>query len=339
VRVSVLTILVFLVTPCLAGPTTAPATVQGMLLKGAIRFDIPATWKEVQRAEEDQLVGYALPDGLGLVMIYVAPTDGPVNQTFETKRRMAKIISEGTSNGLKNQGHEVLLAPTLEKDDIYFMRLRCTYKLKGSTVPTEQLAVYRPVGLSLASVTVTATTEATEQIDAAFKLGEKVLDSVRPGKPIRPTGFPRARIWMTAPVEWIETKSDTPAGTIVTYRDPRDAQTVLRVGVRPMTKDAKTDTGVRQKLIDALLAERDKQLDTDGHTTRTDLAPKPDARYLLQTTTDSAGTPGPRRIETRVLITGDTLVAVTSVTTPDRADPVTKVADDLASTLKPIERK
>lgn len=320
-----------------AQPTTAPATVESVLMKGAMRYDVPADWKEAQRADDGNLVSYNLPGGIGMCILQIGASDQPYTKAM--RQPIAAQITKGMEAGLNEYGHEIVKPPAWEPDDNYFLRITSAYRIEGAKLPTIHVALYRSLGLTLASVTTTLTTNDVTLATENLKTAAAVMDSFRAGKPIKPSGFPRARVWITSPLEWLETKTDTLNGPLATYKDPRDSRAQIRVGVRTLTKEAKADAGVRQKLVDALLTERDAQLTADGYATHADLDPPAAGAFLQRTKSTFQGKEDQRLVESRLLQVGDALLLVTSISGETGAKAVVDAADVLASGIKLIERK
>jgi len=177
--------------------TTRPATtkhVWATLAAGEIRYTEPPNWRSIPLTNaEDMRASYKNEAGNAVVTINVTPQQQPIPNTPIAAQSLGRQIVKAIRADLEKSGAEIIEPPKLERDERFFVRIRDKISLNGIT--SDRLHLYRALGYNLVMVSVDADNQSSDEVKAAYGVGEEVLDGTLLGKrekkpattrPIRP---------------------------------------------------------------------------------------------------------------------------------------------------------
>jgi hypothetical protein len=168
--------------PSAAGtsPTTAPARVRDALLKGMVRFLVPADWTLVGRSGDGLNAYYRLPADKGLVSMVVTPQQAPFPPvTPAIRQKMSASVLAAVTADLKKRNAEVLEPPKLERDDAFVARVVYRFKDEGHVL--RAMHAYRGAGFNVVGVTASVPGEDAAEAKAIHDTAATMLLSVTSG--------------------------------------------------------------------------------------------------------------------------------------------------------------
>jgi len=335
-----------------AAPATKPSAAEKPTIEfadGGVAMPVPDGW-DVQLLSDDALgamlvarAGTFGPTGAGLT-VGLSPQQHSMTDNPKIADAIGKSILDQLRRMVEAQGLEVLTAPHLERDPEWFIRIRDVTRDPTSGKVADRLHVYRPVGVYLVMVAVTAYDPPTpDDAKAVHKVGETALYQIRPAKAQRnagvatkgqPTALGKAKLKLAPPKGWMEVRTDADDGTVVTYRKPLGSTVVaVRVAAldkQPDAKDAAAERIAREELAKYIPSG-------------TEPAGEPEVvqggAFVVKLKQAAKRFSQRHRVETRVATVGDPaagmrLVAVTNASTELSADEASKFADELAGTAE-----
>jgi hypothetical protein len=319
-----------------AVPSTRPSTTSQPaanepLAGGAIRYAPPPGWKLVKKSDDGLTATYNSPDQFSEMLIGVTPEKVAV--TDSVKPQMAKIITDSIRKKVTEQNGEMLYGPKAEKDDRFYLRIHDRCRLEDSI--SDRVQMFKVAGLNLVLVSVVARNATDEHAKEIHKIGEDVLESAHAARTPAPQIFGRSKLKMTPPLDWKMEKSDAPNGLTAMFKSEADPQLQIIVKSKIVPKDAQ-QSEQRQKNLIAQMIDADRSSPPIKGAKRTgdsEFAGDSKAiRSIRVTYETSAGT---MLADSRFVLVGDTMVAVTSIAPPAKADDVKQVTDSLIETIKP----
>jgi hypothetical protein len=320
--------------PARSPAATAPAATEP-LVGGALRYAIPQGWDLITKRDDGRGANYKDPSGKGVIMILVDPLSAAVPKN--AGEQMAPQIGNGIREAAQRDGNEITVQPRADPDDRYLLKIHDRQKLKSGQF-SDRVQYYRVFGTYLVSVASTAFTDDDTAAKEIHKQAEQLLDQMRIARGVRPTVFGRTQIKLTPPVDWKEQKRDQPNGIVATYTDERNAnnKTIIRAKIVP--KPTAADPAKRQAFLDKMIDDERQTEPFSKTALSADESPAPpatDEKSLrkIKSTADANGQK--LTVISRYIPVGDVLVSVRSISPEPEAEAVTKIADDLAATLKP----
>jgi hypothetical protein len=161
-------------------PTTASARVRDAMLKGSLRYLVPADWELVRRSDDGLNVAYMLPEKRGVVSLVVTPQHGAFPKgNAALKQIMARSVLKAVNDDLAKRKVEILDPPKLEPDDAFVARV--AYRFKEGDATIRAMHAYRAVGVVVVSVTSALTIEDPAEAKAVHDESAKMLLSVAAG--------------------------------------------------------------------------------------------------------------------------------------------------------------
>ena len=328
-------------TPPTTTTTTKPLRAAEMepLLDGSIRYVPPPTaagWKFIGKTDDNLKATYIIEEGRGRIDINVSPQTRDVPDTYA--KQMALIIGKGIREDADRVGRTLLLAPKIEKDERFFLKIHD--RISGENGISDRLQLYRVMGLNIVHVAVIALKDTPEEAKPIHAAAEELLDSLVLTHGQRPVVYPRNKLKIRPPVDWKEARTDAPNGLVVIYSDPKQPARQLIVRARVVPKAAIDEPTKRNAFID-------RMVDDERRTTPFSNAVKPigedqliqggaPREYLRQVRTDAQSQGGGEklRVQTRYFIVNDVMVSLRSVC-PIDDEALLKLADALALEVKP----
>jgi len=143
--------------PTAAAATTKPAgkapqRVRDALLKGMVRYLVPADWTLVSRSDDGLNAYYKLPDDKALVSLAVTPQPAPFPaMTPAIRQKMSASVLGAVTADLQKRKAEVVDPPKLEHDDAFVAKVVYRFKEEGHVV--RAMHAYRGAGFNIIGVT------------------------------------------------------------------------------------------------------------------------------------------------------------------------------------------
>jgi hypothetical protein len=307
------------------------------LIDGSIRYLPPpadAGWKLLGKTDDNRRASYQSEDGKGRIDITVSPQTRDVPDSYA--RQMALIIGKGIREDADRSGRTILLQPRVEKDDRFFLKIHD--RLSGGHGISDRLQLYRVMGLNIVHVAVVALQDTPEEARPVHAAAEELLDGMRLTRGQTPVVYPRNKLKIKPPIDWKETKTDAPNGTVVTYTDPENPARALIVRARVIPKAALEDPAKRDAFLDRMVDDERRQPPFDKAKAAGDEQVVPGGaprEYLRQVRGDAQVEGGEKlRVQTRYFVVNDVLVSLRSVSGEDD-EAILKLADALAVDVKP----
>jgi hypothetical protein len=167
-----------------AFPATKPASKPAAkpkqkftLMKGAVRFMVPADWTETNRTDDERNAQYNSPDGNATIMLGITPEEFPIpkdNARFLSQMKASLLAS--IKQHLQSNHLEILYGPKSETDDRFLLRIH--ERIKSGDDTLDQVHLYRAAGLDLLMVTTIVKTENKDEIRAFQTSGEDLCLSI-----------------------------------------------------------------------------------------------------------------------------------------------------------------
>jgi hypothetical protein len=161
-----------------AGPASAPtsksaAKTKYTLMHGAVRFLVPAGWKQTVHADKDTDAQFESPDGNCVIVVGVHPEDmGFPSRNESMVEQMKTAVIHGMKNRLQERGVKVLYGPRSETDSDFVLRIHTRYVDGEQTF--DEMQTYRSDGLDLFNVLTQAKTDKPAEAKALFQVGDDV---------------------------------------------------------------------------------------------------------------------------------------------------------------------
>ncbi len=319
------------------GATTSPVVpVEQLFADDTLKFAVPAGWRVTKVSEDTRWVELTEITGGGLMVVNTTPQTGSLGQNPDAKQKIGELIVKNLRELLERGKLTMVDPPRMKRDEAFFLRIEDRYRTEDAKTAT-RLHVYRVYGIHLLMVAATSFDESAEYQAQTYVAGEKLVYAIKANKIVRPTGIPtqgkpspfrKAKVRLTPAKGWVEEKSDKDDGIIATYREPVGSGIVIvRVLSMAIQKDPRDAVVARLSADDlASLAPPDAKPEPVQ-----DIASGPFAKKAQQ----KHDRLGPTlRVENRVMIVGEMLLSVTSASNELKAEPVSKFADDLATTAE-----
>ncbi|MEA2709791.1 MAG: hypothetical protein QOF78_2392 [Phycisphaerales bacterium] len=322
-------------------PTSAPATRDVVrtaemepLIDGSIRYAPPPGWQFIEKSDDNRKASYQTADGKVRMDINVSPQPRDVPDTYA--KQMALIIGKTIREDADRSGQTILLAPRVEKDPRFFLKIHD--RLSGEHGVIDRLQLYRVIGLNIVHVAVSVLNDSPDEVKPLHAAGEELLDGMRLTRGQTPVVFPRNKLKLKPPIDWKEAKTDAANGLVVTYTDPKQPTRQLIVRARVIPKDARDDPARRDAFIDKMIDDERRTAPLDGAKPIGDDQPVAGGaprEYLRHVRSDVQPEGGLKlRVQTRYFMVNDVVVSLRSVGTTDD-ETVLKIADALAVNVKP----
>jgi hypothetical protein len=151
------------------------------LVNGSVRFLVPTDWEVASRTENGLGVGYRPPGGHHSVAMLITQQREAMPNTPAIRQQMIKAVLAWNDENLKTRKVEILDPPKVEPDPMLMLRVHERFREGDATVDAVHL--YRPLGLNLINVTVTAHTDDPAEAKVLHDAGAKLLLSVTLGPP------------------------------------------------------------------------------------------------------------------------------------------------------------
>jgi hypothetical protein len=344
-----------------AAPTSEPTELWQALAQGEVRYTIPDWWELKSRAEDGLSANYKTGDEMGSLTIGMTLQKVPIADTSGNRMRLGNMILKSIKDDLDKKGVEYVEQPKLQKDERFLVSIKEEVRYQGSVL--RQIHIYKQIGYYLVFVTVGAGTENQAQADEILKAGEQVLEGALSGKrggklpegpatrraaapmpdrsrhktaPLETVGessiksegpkvttFRKAGIAITPPAEWKVIAADTDEGLLATYRHPTDASQRITIHVRRFSPgDGSSRDSIAQEM-----ATEDTRIGKP-------VATEPDKRFLKKTRSEYEKDGVKLQIASRQVAVGNLMVSIASTSPPEKAEDVTRLADDLAAGIR-----
>jgi hypothetical protein len=150
-------------------PATAPA-VTASLGNGRLVYPEPDGWERVQSASNDTTAAYISANHLGILAIQLLPPDAVVDASAGPS-----LVRQLKANHTK-ANQKMLLAPTIEKDPRFSLRIHERYEDSQGNV-NDELHLYKRVGPLNVMLTVNARTNDSVTAKTIHAVGEETLVS------------------------------------------------------------------------------------------------------------------------------------------------------------------
>ena len=320
--------------------TTKPRRAAEMepLLDGSIRYVPPPTqagWKFIGKTEDNLKATYIVEEGRGRIDINVSPQTRDVPDTYA--KQMAMIIGKGIREDADRVGRTLLLAPKIEKDERFFLKIHD--RISGEDGVRDRLQLYRVMGLNIVHVAVIALKDTPEEAKPIHAAAEELLDGMVLTHGQRPVVYPRNKLKIRPPVDWKEARTDAPNGLVVIYSDPKQPARQLIVRARVIPRAAIDEPTKRSAFIDRMVDDERRTApfsNTVKPIGEDQIIPGGAPReYLRQVRTDAQSEGGEKlRVQTRYFIVNDVMVSLRSVCSVDD-EALLKIADAVAVEVKP----
>lgn len=155
-------------------PTSKPAQkTRYTLMHGAVRFLIPAGWKQTVHNDNDQYSQFESPEGTCVLVVGVHPEDaGFPSRNESVVEQMKTAVIRGMKKRLQERGVQVLYGPRSETDSDFVLRIHTRYV--DDKQPFDEMQTYRADGLDLLEVLTQAKTDNPAEAKSLFKVGDDV---------------------------------------------------------------------------------------------------------------------------------------------------------------------
>ncbi len=321
--------IVFVIVAAAHAQTSKPATTQAVnepLVGGALRYAPPEGW-ELVGEKTDKLVRYRLGEKQGFLEIAVDALPVAVGPT--EAQQMAMQVGKAIREQAKNENSKLLYGPRAEKDERFWLVLHDRMKLKtGET--TDRLQIFRVFGVYVVRIAATGLTESEEEAKKIHQVGVELLDKMRIARGVKPSFYPKTQIKITPPVDWKELKTDQPNGLISTLTDAKKVSSRIIVRARILPKDARTDTGKRDALLEKMVDdERQSMPYSKTAPSEGDKTAAKD-KFLKRVVGTAMESGKKLSVQTRYLVVGDVIVSVRALSEEADAAAVNDLADRLA---------
>lgn len=315
-------------------PSSTAVAQMEPLMDGSIRFAVPPGWDFGGRSDDGKRAVMQTPDGAGRITITVQPQDRMLLDPDAAAAQMAMVIGKTIREDTDRKNAKVLLAPRVEKDPRFLLKMHDRSAGESGTIDRVQL--YRVVGLNMVHVAVNAATDSPEAAKAVHTAAEDLLTGMQLTRGARHIVFPRNQLKIRTPVDWKETRSDQPNGLVVTYDDPRQPARQLIVRARVLPKDAREAGAKRDTLVDkAIDAERRLPPFNDAKPDGAEEVVPADETYLRRVRQHATAGSQKLRVETRYFVVADVLVSLRIVGGEEDTG-LAKIADQLVTDTTPI---
>lgn len=158
----------------------APERVRDALLKGMVRYLVPADWTLVGRSDDGLNAYYKLPENKALVSLAVTPQPAPFPAiTPAIRQKMSASVLGAVTADLKKRKAEVVDPPKLEHDDAFVAKVVYRFKEEGHVV--RAMHAYRGAGFNVIGVTASVPDGDADDARAVNDAAAMVLLSVTSG--------------------------------------------------------------------------------------------------------------------------------------------------------------
>jgi hypothetical protein len=193
---TIITAMVLTLCAISAGPASKPTSKPAQktkytLMHGAVRFLIPAEWKQTVHSDDDQHTQFQSPDGKCLIVVGVHPEDMGFPSHNESMIEQMKLsVIRGMKKRLQERGVQMLYGPRSETDTDFVLRIHTRYVDDKQTF--DEMQTYRADGLDLFNVLTQAKTDNPAEAKSLFEVGDDVALSMilGPADKKQPTSKP-----------------------------------------------------------------------------------------------------------------------------------------------------
>jgi hypothetical protein len=331
------------ITPVRAQPATVPTAEEVRFADDSLKFTVPAGWRVTTIGEDSRWVGLSNGDDTAVLVLNTTPQTRSITQQPDSARLIGQQIVEQMRQQLAAEKYDVIDAPTVKRDDAFFLRIEDRYRQADGRAAS-RLHVYRVLGIHFLMVAATSFDEDPKKIADVWRIGEKAILSIKPNPVTRnrgvPTGqkpaiFGKAGITLTPAKGWLEERTDATDGVITTYRQPIGEATVT-VRALPLALaggDVNAAAAARIGKEDLAAVKVDDATAGEIETTA------PGGKFLSRSQQKHDRLGPTLRVENRVVAVGNALLSITSVSTELKAPEVSAWADQLADTAEPFVRR
>jgi hypothetical protein len=161
-----------------AGETSKPSTqptkkTRYSLVKGGVKFMMPADWKLTSHSDDDHNIQFQSPDGKSVIVVFIQdePMGFPVHND-QMIEKMKTMIITGMKKNLQERGVKVLYGPRSESDSDFLLRIHTRYVDNDQTC--DEMQTYRSAGLEMFQVMTQAKTDKPSEAKACWAVGDDV---------------------------------------------------------------------------------------------------------------------------------------------------------------------
>lgn len=157
-----------------------PERVRDALLKGTVRFLVPADWTLVGRSDDGLNAYYKLPDDKALISMAVTPQQAPFPAiTPAIRQKMSASVLGAVTADLAKRKADVVDPPKLEHDDALVAKVVYRFREEGHVV--RAMHAYRGAGFNVIGVTSSVPDADADQAKVVNDAAVMLLMSVTSG--------------------------------------------------------------------------------------------------------------------------------------------------------------